>query len=94
MKSQVAKRSIVVAGHKTSVSLEDPFWNALREIAGQRNVTLSELVGAIDSKRQQGNLCNLSSAIRLYVLNYYRDQILAPVVGSPALEDTTHHSPR
>jgi predicted DNA-binding ribbon-helix-helix protein len=99
MKSPVAKRSIVVAGHKTSVSLEDPFWNTLREIAHQRNVTLSELVGAIDSKRQQGNVCNLSSAIRLYVLNYYRDQILAhrtgrPAVGPSAPEDTTHHSPR
>jgi len=48
MKSLVIKRSIVVAGHKTSISLEDAFW----EIAKARNVTLSHLVGAIDSERQ------------------------------------------
>jgi predicted DNA-binding ribbon-helix-helix protein len=62
MKSLVIKRSIVVAGHKTSVSLEDPFWNALKEIAGGRNMTLSNLIGAIDAEREHGNL---SSAIRL-----------------------------
>ena len=50
MKSQVAKRSIVVAGHKTSVSLEDAFWNGLKEIAGRRDITLSDLVAAIDSQ--------------------------------------------
>jgi predicted DNA-binding ribbon-helix-helix protein len=54
------KRSIVVAGHKTSVSLEEAFWHSMKEISGERNMTLSELVGEIDSKRQQGNL---SSAI-------------------------------
>jgi predicted DNA-binding ribbon-helix-helix protein len=62
MKSPVVKRSIVVAGHKTSVSLEEAFWNGMKEISGLRNMTLSELVREIDSKRQQGNL---SSAIRL-----------------------------
>ena len=72
MKSLVIKRSIVVAGHKTSISLEDAFWNALKEIAKARNVTLSHLVGAIDSERQHGNL---SSAIRLYVLDFYRNQL-------------------
>ena len=69
MKSPVVKRSIVVAGHKTSVSLEEAFWNGMKEISGLRNMTLSELVGEIDSNRQQGNL---SSAIRLFVLDYYR----------------------
>jgi predicted DNA-binding ribbon-helix-helix protein len=73
MKSPVIKRSIVIAGHKTSVSLEDAFWAGLKEIAGARDMTLSELVGAIDSERQHGNL---SSAIRLYVLDYYRQQIV------------------
>src|SRR5215831_594135 len=70
MKSLVAKRSIVAAGHKTSVSLEDAFWTSLKEIASGRNITLSDLVTAIDSERRQGNL---SSAIRLFVLNFYRN---------------------
>jgi predicted DNA-binding ribbon-helix-helix protein len=69
MKSPVVKRSIVIAGHKTSVSLEDAFWKALKDIAGGRDMTLSELVGAIDAERQHGNL---SSAIRLFVLDYYQ----------------------
>ncbi len=69
MKSPVVKRSIVIAGHKTSVSLEDEFWDALKEIAGRRNVTLSDLVASIDASRSQGNL---SSAIRLFVLDYFR----------------------
>ena len=47
MKSPVVKRSIVVAGHKTSVSLEEAFWNGMKEISGERNMTLSELVGEI-----------------------------------------------
>jgi predicted DNA-binding ribbon-helix-helix protein len=72
MKSLVVKRSVVVAGHKTSVSLEDAFWKSLKEIAGYRHMTLSALLVAIDSERQHGNL---SSAIRLFVLNYYRDQL-------------------
>ncbi len=69
MKSPVVKRSIVIAGHKTSVSLEDAFWKGLKEIAGGRNVTLSDLVSTIDSERRHGNL---SSAIRLFVLDHYR----------------------
>ena len=71
MRSQVAKRSIVIAGHKTSVSLEDEFWKSLKEIAGERGMTLAELVAAIDGNRQHANL---SSAIRLFVLGVYRDQ--------------------
>ena len=75
MKSRISKRSIVIAGHKTSVSLEDEFWNSLKEIAGERNMTLQELVGAIDADRQHANL---SSAIRLFVLGVYRDQLQSP----------------
>ena len=71
MNSLVAKRSIVAAGHRTSVSLEDAFWNGLKEIARGRNITLSELVAVIDSERQG----NLSSAIRLFVLNFYRNRL-------------------
>ncbi len=72
MKSPVVKRSIVIAGHKTSVSLEDAFWSALKEIAITRRMTLSDLVGSIDSDRQHGNL---SSAIRLFVLDHYQCRI-------------------
>ncbi len=71
MKSPVVKRSIVIAGHKTSVSLEDAFWKGLKEIAGGRDLTLSDLVATIDTDRQHGNL---SSAIRLFVLDHYRSQ--------------------
>lgn len=69
MKSPVIKRSIVIAGHKTSVSLEDAFWRGLKDVAVSRHMTLSDLVGAINSERQHGNL---SSAIRLFVLDYYQ----------------------
>jgi predicted DNA-binding ribbon-helix-helix protein len=72
MKSPVAKRSIVIGGHKTSVSLEEAFWSGIKEIAGARSITLSDLVSEIDRKRDQGNL---SSAIRLQVLAHYRDQM-------------------
>jgi len=71
MKSPVVKRSIVIAGHKTSVSLEDAFWKGLKEIATGRELTLSDLVASIDTDRRHGNL---SSAIRLYVLDHYRAQ--------------------
>jgi predicted DNA-binding ribbon-helix-helix protein len=72
MKSPVAKRSIVVGGHKTSVSLEEAFWSGIKEIADARRITMSNLVSEIDRKREQGNL---SSAIRLQVLAHYRNQI-------------------
>jgi predicted DNA-binding ribbon-helix-helix protein len=73
MKSPVVKRSIVLAGHKTSVSLEDEFWRGLKEIAGKRLMSLSTLVDTIDAQRQQGS--NLSSALRLFVLNHYRARV-------------------
>jgi predicted DNA-binding ribbon-helix-helix protein len=69
MKSPVVKRSIVLAGHKTSVSLEEAFWKGLKDIAMRRHQTLSDLVGSIDGERKHGNL---SSAIRLFVLNHYQ----------------------
>jgi predicted DNA-binding ribbon-helix-helix protein len=69
MKSPVVKRSIVIGGHKTSVSLEDAFWQGLKQVAVIRKMTLSDLVAAIDGERRQGNL---SSAIRLFVLDHYR----------------------
>jgi predicted DNA-binding ribbon-helix-helix protein len=69
MKSPVVKRSIVIAGHKTSVSLEDAFWKGLKEIATGQHMTLSDLVAAIDTQRRHGNL---SSAIRLFVLDHFQ----------------------
>jgi predicted DNA-binding ribbon-helix-helix protein len=74
MKSSVIKRSIVVDGHKTSVSLEDAFWTGLKAIASERQETLSDLVRAIDGGRANANL---SSAIRLFVLGRYRDPVSA-----------------
>lgn len=67
LKSRVVKRSLVVGGHKTSVSLEDAFWIELRAIAQKLGVHLSQLVGSIDLERQHSNL---SSAIRLFVFEY------------------------
>lgn len=78
MKSPVVKRSIVIGGHKTSVSLEDAFWKGLKEIAAARDQTLSQLVSSIDSERRHGNL---SSGLRLLVLDYYRSKI------DPAMAD-------
>lgn len=69
MQSAVAKRSIVVRGHKTSVTLEDAFWSALRQIAQDEDSTLGALVAKIDSERDAPNL---SSAIRVYVLDYFK----------------------
>jgi predicted DNA-binding ribbon-helix-helix protein len=65
----IVKRSIIIGRHKTSISLEDAFWNGLREIASAREMTLSALVASIDEGRQHGNL---SSCIRLFVLEFYR----------------------
>jgi predicted DNA-binding ribbon-helix-helix protein len=89
MKSPVVKRSIVIAGHKTSVSLEDAFWKSLKEIAGEREMTLSDLVASIDSERRHGNL---SSAIRLFVLDHYRSQIRPAVSEIRPPRET--HEPR
>ncbi len=75
MESPVVKRSIVIAGHKTSVSLEHAFWQGLKDIAGERELTLSDLVATIDTDRHHGNL---SSAIRLFVLDYYRGRSAEP----------------
>jgi predicted DNA-binding ribbon-helix-helix protein len=68
----VAKRSILLAGHKTSVSLEEQFWSALKEIAREQGMSVSALVLRVDSTRQRGNL---SSALRTFVLNHYRSRV-------------------
>jgi predicted DNA-binding ribbon-helix-helix protein len=71
MKSVVTKRSIVLDGHKTSVTLEDAFWNELKKIAQFQSVTLSKLVVAIDAARKHPNL---SSAIRVFVLEHLQHE--------------------
>ena len=78
-KSAVAKRSVVIGGHKTSVSLEEPFWNEIRAIAEIEQVSVSNLLRKIDRERQNANL---SSAIRVYVLEHVREQ--ANAVSRPA----------
>ena len=72
MKTTILKRSIIIAGHKTSVSLETEFWDLLKQVALGHHMTLSHLVTSIDAVRCDGNL---SSAIRLFVLGTYRDQL-------------------
>ncbi len=63
------KRSVVIAGHRTSVSIETQFWDALKDIAAARGVSLNRLIAEIDESRAE----NLSSAIRVYVLAHIRD---------------------
>jgi len=69
MKSSIIKRSVMIAGHKTSVSLEESFWSGLKEIAQIERATLPKLLAKIDGQREHGNL---SSAIRLFVLDQVR----------------------
>jgi predicted DNA-binding ribbon-helix-helix protein len=69
MRSAITKRSVVIGGHKTSVSLEEPFWSAVREIAGAQEVSVSSLLREIDQSRRNSNL---SSAIRVFVLESLR----------------------
>ena len=68
----IRKRSITIRGHRTSISLEEPFWEGLRTIAKHESRTIGSLITAIDRKRQPDG--NLSSAVRIYVLNWYRDR--------------------
>ena len=68
MKSLILKRSIMIAGKKTSVSLEDEFWQALKQIAAGFDMPMAKLVHRIDTRREYGNL---SSALRLFVLEHY-----------------------
>lgn len=69
--SAVRKRSVIIAGHKTSVSLEEPFWEELAAIAAGRGQSISALIGQVDRSRDG----NLSSALRLLVLEELRRQL-------------------
>jgi predicted DNA-binding ribbon-helix-helix protein len=74
MDTAIVKRSVVIAGHKTSISLEDEFWNGFKELARERKMTLSSLLGGIDTGDRQ---TNLSSSVRLFVLDHYRTRLVA-----------------
>lgn len=74
------KRSVIIDGHKTSLSLEDDFWHAVAEIAHAREITLSDLISAVDEGRTNGNL---SSALRLFVLAEVRAGRLGPKPNEP-----------
>ena len=89
MKSSVGKRSVVVAGHKTSVSLEEAFWNGLKEISKLGDMTLSELIDEINGNRPQGNL---SSAIRLFVLGYFKSRVADTASDSRPYQAAHDHS--
>jgi predicted DNA-binding ribbon-helix-helix protein len=74
--SRPVKRSLTLAGHRTSVSLEDEFWTAFREIAAERGLTSARLATEID--RERGIETGLATAIRLFVLRTYRDRLGLP----------------
>ena len=74
MEASAVRRFVKIAGRNASISVENEFWNALREIAGYRDVTLSDLVTVIDSEQRIGTL---ASAIRVFVLSFYRDRAFA-----------------
>ena len=85
MKSPIVKRSVIIAGRRTSVSVEDAFWKGLKEVAGKRLMTVPDLIGNIDATRQQPNL---SSALRVFVLEYFRNQV-PNGEGGGGLHETT-----
>ena len=83
MKSTVIKHSVLVGRHKTSVSLEDQFWDSLKQFAEEANVPLGKLIEQIDQGRTHGNL---SSAIRLFVLSHFQARCLnRQLVDAPKL---------
>lgn len=73
VQGSIQKRSVIIAGHRTSVSLEPEFWSALKDIALQRNVSINELVTEIDGQRRG----NLSSALRVHVLTFLQTRLAA-----------------
>ena len=77
-RSQVLKRAVKFDGRKTSVSLENAFWDAIHEIAAAQGSSLGDLFAAIDSERRERQHTNLSSVLRLFVLDYYRSRCVDP----------------
>lgn len=69
------KRSFTIGGHRTSISMEEPFWEALQQVAARENTSLAGLIAAIDKSR---GAAGLSSAVRVWILDYYRARALTP----------------
>jgi predicted DNA-binding ribbon-helix-helix protein len=93
--STLRKRSVTIAGHSTSLTLEEAFWKALRAVAQQRGLSLNALVAAVDAERAG----NLSSALRVFVLECYRSGELHPAADQndadqDALDQGDRHSDR
>jgi len=72
MKSKIIHHTIMIDSRKTSISIEDAFWDSLKEIANQRGEPLIQLISNINAERKTANL---SSAVRLFVVGFYRDQL-------------------
>ena len=84
--SRPLKRSLSVDGHRTSISLETPFWDALNEIAAQRGMTMAALVQRIDRERTTGGGDGgLSTAIRIHVLAHFRDAVRRQLPEAPPI---------
>lgn len=73
-KNGIIKRSVNIAGHRTSITLEQPFWDSLKTIAAERRQPISRLIAEIDGQQP----ANLSSALRVFVLSYYKDKTAPP----------------
>ena len=84
MKCPTTKRSVMLDGHKTSVSIEDIFWLSLKDVARDRTLTVSELIESIDAERPAGT--NLSSAIRMYLLDRFRTELRDLETGRPSVQ--------
>lgn len=85
MTGRIVKRSVAIAGHRTSVSLEDVFWSDLRTLASQRRLSTASLIAEIDGARRAANL---SSALRLYVLAEAKRGAFGATVTAPAAPTT------
>jgi predicted DNA-binding ribbon-helix-helix protein len=81
MPMTIIKHSLAIAGHRTSVSLEEDFWEGLKRIASQRGLSISALVAEIDSER---GAANLSSALRVYVLKTMRHELVPETIAETA----------
>lgn len=77
MRNAINKRSIVIDTRKTSISMEKPFWDALKAIAKHRNMNVADLVSEVDRFRHENAHANLSSSIRIFVLANLQDRVAA-----------------
>ena len=68
--SSITKRSVYISGHRTSISLEQAFWIQLKELCTDKGVSINECITQIDNRRIHKSEPNLSSAIRVFILNY------------------------